>query len=148
MTNLVAEITGGTPLGVLKGLGPLGNVLGPTSDPALAFANFTSTLSTAMGILTISAGIWFIIQILAGAFQWLASGGEKQGVENAKKRITNAIMGLFVVVFSYALISIVGLIFGFNILSPFKSLMGIPIGGQATPGWGNPVTCTTPPCPQ
>ncbi len=128
MTNLVAEITGGTPLGGssggLKGLGPLGEFT-QTSVGTPAFTEFTNVFSTALGVLTISAGLWFIIQVFGGAFQWLASGGDKDGVQKAQKKITNAIVGLFVVVFSYALISIVGLIFGINILSPIYSLVGI-----------------------
>ncbi len=122
MTRLLAQITGGTPLGFLKGIGSLGEV----SDATTAFIKFTNVLSTALGILTVSAGVWFIFQILMGSFQWLSSGGDKQGVENARKRITNAIIGLFVVIASYALISLVGLVFGINILSPVNSLLGFP----------------------
>lgn len=108
-------------LGPLQGLGTLGKV----ENTLDAFSKFTSVFSTGIGILTISGGIWFIIQIFGGAFAWLASGGEKQAVQNAQKRIGNAVLGLFVVIFSYALISIIGLVFGFNILSPFKALFGI-----------------------
>jgi hypothetical protein len=107
-------------LGTLEGLGPLGKV--NTSDPIWSFATFTSVMSTGLAVLTVSGGIWFIIQIMAGTFQWLSSGGEKQALQNAQKRIMNAILGLFVVVFSYALIYIIGIIFGIDILSPARSL--------------------------
>ncbi len=117
--NLLAQ----TDLGTLKGLGPLGNLGDKQVLSTVAFLQFTRVFSVGLGILTISAGIWFIIQISAGAFQWLSSGGEKQALQNAQKRIVNAIMGMFVVVFSYALISIIGLIFGINILSPVNSLL-------------------------
>lgn len=113
--KLLAQVN----LGTLKGLGPLGEI----TDNTDAFVKFTNILSTAIGIMTVSAGIWFIFQIFIGAFQWLSSGGEKQGVENARKRLSNAIVGLFVVVASYALISLVGLVFGINILSPVSSLL-------------------------
>lgn len=123
-------------LGTLQGLGTLGTI----TDTSSAFTKFINVFSTALGVLTISGGIWFVIQILIGAFQWLASGGEKQALQNAQKRLSNAILGLFVVVFSYALISIVGLIFGINILEPFKWLGFTSISNsvyQYTP----PVTC-------
>lgn len=115
------------PLGKLKGLGPLGDIA--SSDQA--FAKFTNAFSVGLSILTISGGIWFIIQIGAGAFQWIASAGEKDALSKAQKRISNAIFGLFVIIFAYALISIVGQIFGFDILSPYKSLFGI--GGSIDP---------------
>jgi len=119
-----------TKLGTLEGLGPLGKI----ADETEAFAKFTNVISTGLGVLTVSAAIWFIIQIGAGSFQWLSSGGEKQALQNAQKRIINAIVGLFVVVFSYALIGIVGMIFGLNILAPFGWLPGFssnygPAGG-------------------
>lgn len=123
------------PLGTFQGLGKLGDTSTWTKSGTDAFTLFATTFSTGIGVLTIAAGIWFIIQIFAGAFQWLASGGEKQALQNAHKRILNAVLGLFVVIFSYALIYIIGLIFGINILSPYKSIMGIPLdnGGGTLP---------------
>lgn len=128
----------GTPIGNITGLGPLGEGIGVYLD---AFDKFTLVLSATIGVLTVSAGLWFIFQIFAGAFQWLSSSGEKQALENARKRISNAIIGLLVVVLSYGLISIVGLIFGFNILSPYSSLIkiGFPSGGGPPPP--PPPTC-------
>ncbi len=117
------------PLGTFEGVGPLGDFTKTlTKGGTEPFALFVSTLSTGIGVLTVAAGVWFIIQIFAGAFQWLAGGGEKQALQNAQKRIVNAILGLFVVVFSYALIGIIGLIFGINILCPFGDLFSNTIG--------------------
>lgn len=110
-------------LGRFEGIGTLAKDI--TSGNA-AFTKFTSVFSTGLAVLTISGGIWFIIQIAGGAFRWLASGGEKESLQKAQKHITNAIFGLFVIIFSYALIGIVGKIFGFDILSP------------ATPFWSSP----------
>lgn len=115
-------------LGRFEGIGALGKI--SSSDGA--FAQFTKVFSTGLAVLTVSGGIWFIIQIASGAFQWLASAGEKDALQKAQKRISNAIFGLFVIIFAYALISIVGQIFGFDILSPYKSLFGIP-GGPVDP---------------
>ena len=102
-------------LGTFKGIGTLAE--GITSGNA-AFTKFTGAFSTGLAVLTVSGGIWFIIQIGAGAFQWLSSAGEKDALSKAQKRISNAIFGLFVIIFSYALIGIVGKIFGFDVLSP------------------------------
>ena len=110
----------------LEGLGPLGNLgnlFGGNIGSALN--QFEYTISVTIGVLTISAGIWFIFQIFAGAYQWLASGGEKQGVENARKRITNAVVGLFIVVASYLLIGLVGKVFGLDILVPSTTIKNL-----------------------
>jgi hypothetical protein len=105
-------------LGTFEGLGPLGII----GSKEYALKEFTKVFSSGLGVLTVSAGIWFIIQIGAGAFQWLSSAGEKDALQKAQKKISNAIFGLFVVIFSYALIYIVGYIFGINILNPVGAL--------------------------
>ncbi len=129
-------------LGTFEGLGSLGkDTASWTKGGNEAFILFTTTFSTGIGVLTVAAGIWFIIQFFSGSFQWLASGGEKQALQNAQKRIVNAVLGLFVVIFAFALISIISLIFGVDILSPYKALMGIWPGVDPGPG-----PCLNPPC--
>ena len=68
--------------------------------------------------MTIAAGIWFMFQFIAGGLSWLTAGGDKAGVQTAQKRITNAVIGLTVVVAAYALIWIIGELLGFDILHP------------------------------
>ena len=103
------------PLGTFEGIGTLAKGINSGND---AFTKFTGAFSTGLAVLTVSGGIWFIIQIGAGAFQWLASAGEKDALSKAQKRISNAIFGLFVIIFSYALIGIVGKIFGLMFFHP------------------------------
>lgn len=113
-------------IGTFEGLGPLGTGLDTTATPPyLAIAKFIDVISKAIGVLTVSAGIWFIIQIFIGAFKWLVSGGEKQALQNAQKHITNAILGLFVVVISYALISLIGLFFGIDMLNIKQTIINL-----------------------
>ena len=115
----------------LEGIGPLGNpgnAFGNPANPNPSLVRFESTLSTTIGVLTISAGIWFIFQIFIGAYQWLVSSGEKQALQNAQKKLTNAIVGLFIVVFAYILIGVVSKIFGINILAPACLILQI-VGG-------------------
>lgn len=109
-------------LGTFEGLGPLGRVNGPSG--AGVFGQFEGLISTSLGVLTVSAGLWFVFQIFGGAMGWLASGGEKQSLQNAQKRIVNAIVGLIVVVMSYTFIAIIGAFVGLHILSPFAALNG------------------------
>lgn len=117
MNSLLAQ---GTPVGnLLEGIGPLGSRTTSTTAFATSTA-FTKIISITIGVLTISAGLWFIVQVFTGAIAWLGSGGDKQGVQGAQKKITNAIIGLAVIVLSYALISIVGTVLGLNILDFFS----------------------------
>lgn len=111
-------------LGCFSGLGPLGEI-GCNAAPDVPLTQFETTISVVIGVTTICAGLWFILQILTHSFKWLVSGGEKQAIEAAHKGITHAVIGLFLVVFSYALISLVGLIFGLRILNPAQTVKNI-----------------------
>ncbi|NIM12953.1 MAG: hypothetical protein GTN82_13125, partial [Candidatus Aminicenantes bacterium] len=56
---LLAE--NGTPLGELKGLGPLG-FEGVKITKETAFQLFNQSMSIIIGLLTVIAGIWFLFQ--------------------------------------------------------------------------------------
>ncbi len=125
-------MTVATTLGKFRGLGPLG--LFTLNNSTDAFIQFEKVISLILAVLTVSAGLWFVFQLFGGAMGWLASGGEKQALQNAQKRISNAIVGLLVVVFSYTIIAIISSIFGLYILSPWEALQGrLPQNTAANP---------------
>ena len=62
----------------------------------------------------------FVIAVLAalgfhiwGGFKWLTSGGEKEGVENARSTIIAAIVGLILIFLSYVILNFVLIFLGF-----------------------------------
>ena len=98
-----------------------GEEFGPWSQPGdidTAAGFFAKIISNLIGLLTIVAGIWFIFQFIIGAFGWLSAGGDKAAVQAAQSRLTNAFIGLIVVIAAYAIIWIVGKMLGFDILEP------------------------------
>lgn len=58
----------------------------------------------------------FFFMLLIGAIQWISSGGDKGAVEAARGRITNAIIGLVVLLSLFAITQLLGFFFGINIL--------------------------------
>ena len=62
------------------------------------------------GIL-IAAGILSFFFLLIGGIQWIIAGGDKEGTEKARKRITAALIGLTIVFSAYALATLVKAIF-------------------------------------
>ncbi len=101
--------------GTFEGFGPLGKPQGT------GILNLTSFLSTLIGVLTIIAFIWFTIQFILGAISIITAGGDKQALEGARKKITNAIIGVVVVIAAVFVIDLVGTIFGI----PFLDLYGL-----------------------
>lgn len=77
------------------------------------FAN--SILPTLIGYAFLIAAAVFVLMLIIGGVQWVSAGSDKGRLESAKARITNAIVGLVVLVVMYALIQLVNQIFGLNI---------------------------------
>ena len=115
MTNYLADSSPIqiAPSGGFTGFGPLGNVTSKSG----ALLTFSSFISTAIGVMTLVAFIWFIITFFTGVVSIIGAGGDKQALETAKKKITTAIIGLVVTIAAIFLIEVIGQIFGINILS-------------------------------
>ena len=109
-----------TPIGQIggpTGFGPWGN-LGSITDTGISARAFTQILSQVIGVMTIIAGIWFILQFIIASFGFLTAGGNQGNVKKAWYTITHTLIGLVVVVAAYALISLFGSMLGFDILNP------------------------------
>jgi hypothetical protein len=118
MTNLLADISI-APSGGFKGFGKLG-LVGSTAESAdITFSTF---LSSAIGIMTIIAIIWFIFLFITGAISYMTSGGDKAAIEGAKKRIVNGVIGLVIVIISLFIIKLIGYLLGIPDILNFVSL--------------------------
>ncbi|MBI3290134.1 hypothetical protein HYZ78_01930 [Candidatus Microgenomates bacterium] len=87
---------------------------GPVNDPVGYLGVFLPTL---INIAFIIAVIIFVFVLLWGGISWMTSGSDKQKVEEARSKVTNGIIGLFVVFFIFVIISVVEMLFGINIMS-------------------------------
>jgi hypothetical protein len=106
-----------TPLGEIRGLGPLGFETEEVTKEA-AFQLLNEVISVIVGLLTVIAGIWFIFQIIIAGYQWLSSGGDKASVAAARDKLTYSVIGLVIVVMAFAIVSVIGTIFGIDFLQP------------------------------
>ncbi|OGC97660.1 hypothetical protein A2634_02985 [Candidatus Amesbacteria bacterium RIFCSPHIGHO2_01_FULL_48_32] len=103
-------------------IGDVGSFGSTTTD---SFAKFEAIMSTVVGLLTIGAGLWFVVQLLLGAIHWISAGGDKQAVSNARGQITHAIVGLAIVAGSYVLVIMVGYIFGVELVNVAATLRSL-----------------------
>jgi hypothetical protein len=112
MKNLIAAtINFGPSNGSFSG--PAKGIFAPGGSPQ---DNLEMLISTVVGVMTVIAGIWFIFIFLIGAVGIITSGGDKGAYETARKRITSGLVGLIIIVFSIAIISLIGKVLGFDIL--------------------------------
>lgn len=70
-----------------------------------------------MVVAVLAALIWLII----GGLKWILSGGEKEKIEEARKQIVAALVGLIIVILTFVILNFV------------LSLFGISIGGLNLP---------------
>lgn len=117
MKNLLAENLGPP----LEGIGPLSK----PGDIGNAANLFNQTISIVVGVLTVSAGIWFIFQFFIGAFGWVTSGGDKAKLQEARSRIVQSIIGLVVVIAGIFIIQLIGSFLGLDILKPGEFVINV-----------------------
>jgi hypothetical protein len=72
-------------------------------------------ISWAITIILVFAGLIFFFMLLIGGIQWITSGGDKVKTENARNRITAALIGLVIVFSAWAIAQLLNTIFGVNI---------------------------------
>jgi hypothetical protein len=78
-------------------------------------------LTAALGIATIILLVWIVM----GGFEWILSNGEKQGLENARNKITNGIIGLVIIALAVAIFIFIGEVLGINVLK-----INLPVAGK------------------
>jgi len=60
-------------------------------------------------------GLYFFVQILRSGYDWINAGGDKEAVQKARARLTNAITGVVLLFSVFMIIFIVETVFGISI---------------------------------
>ncbi len=71
-------------------------------DPTAAAGNL---LTVGIKLFFIFAGVAALVYLLRGSFDWITSGGEKEKIAGARQRITNALVGILILVAVLAVIA-------------------------------------------
>jgi hypothetical protein len=77
---------------------------------------FNKLLPNLISLSFIVGAIIFVAIIIVGAIQWIISGGDKAGIESAKGKITNAVIGLVILLSLFAIIYVLENFFGIKLL--------------------------------
>ena len=83
------------------------------SDPTGA-GGISKFLSNLIALIYTIATIVLIFMLLWGAFDWITSGGDKEKIQEARGRITNAIIGIVLFSLAFAAIAVLGEFTGFK----------------------------------
>lgn len=109
------------PAGGFKGFGPLG-LVGKSANDAPSLFNLV--ISTTIGVITAIGFIYFTINIIIAAIDMIIAGSDKQKFTDARKKITNNIIGVVVLISGVFIVSLVGQIFAIGFLNPV-GLLGL-----------------------
>ncbi|MEI8360562.1 MAG: pilin [bacterium] len=87
-------------------------------------ANIASLIKIFLGML----GVIFVVLIMSAGYQWFMAGGDAKKIEEARDKITRAVVGLVIVISAYSITYFV-----FNQLDTLNS-----VGDPVNNGGGSP----------
>lgn len=96
--------------------------LGVPQPSGMQITDIGKLISSIISLAFIIAGILTFAFLVWGGIDWLTSGGDKTKTENARNRITAALVGLAIVAASYAIMRLISYFFGVNILDTGTTL--------------------------
>lgn len=74
-------------------------------------------LPNMVGLALVIGTVIFFFILIFGAIQWITSGGDKARLEIAKSKITNALIGIVILLTVFVVLKIIEDFFGINILT-------------------------------
>ncbi|OGY90316.1 MAG: hypothetical protein A3B30_02010 [Candidatus Komeilibacteria bacterium RIFCSPLOWO2_01_FULL_52_15] len=83
----------------LESLGEVGTQVYGKSQPTPIKESIGRLVQILLGLL----GTFFIVLIIWGGAEWMFSGGNEKKIDSAKKRLSNAAIGLTIVFIAYSL---------------------------------------------
>jgi hypothetical protein len=107
-------------LGPIRGPGQL--IPGPATPVKPLFNSFITFL---LGFFTILGTIFFLFQLLVGAYTWLNAAGNQNNAAAARTRIFQALLGLIVLIAGYAIVGLIASLFDIQVYNPLQYFPGV-----------------------
>jgi len=76
--------------------------------PDVGYSDIGTFINAAIQLAFIVAIIVALAMLVWGAVEWIFSGGNKESVDGARKRIVNALIGLTILAVAFAIITLAG----------------------------------------
>lgn len=92
------------------------NISDPNRFAPAKFSSFQSILNIVVPNMILGASLLFLAMLLLGAFQWLTAGDNPENLKKSSKTLTFAVIGLAIVIVSFTVVKLIGLILQVNIL--------------------------------
>lgn len=117
LISSIAQIQGN-----LRGRGIIGLEGKSAADLAKGVGGtFENLVTGIVGVLTAAGVLWFLIQFIVGAYALMTAGGNAEKIGAAQMKITNAIVGLVVLLAALVIVSLIGFLLGFDLILDLQS---------------------------
>lgn len=97
--------------------------------PGVQVNNSTTQLeniiSSIIGFLSVVAVIFFVIQIILAGYGFISASGDEKKVEAARKKLTDSILGLTIIVVAFGLGALLTNILGFGKIFDLNSVINL-----------------------
>jgi len=113
------------------------DLAGQAVDQDLAgaqFQTFGDFLSRILSLILIVAGLMLLLYMIWGAINWMSAGGDSGKVQKARDQITQAVIGLVVLLSTLAIFNLLQTFFGFEIITYDRTTRIQRAAQQATSG--------------
>ena|SRR3989344_3537542 len=70
-------------------------------------ADFSAIALRVINVLLAVAGLVAVIFLIVGGFRYVTAGGNEEAAESGKKTITNAIIGIVIIVLAFVIVRVV-----------------------------------------
>ncbi len=91
----------------------------------IALSNFEKIISTSIAVITIVAGLFFLIKTFTAFFSIVTAGPDAGKIKKAKDQVVHSILGIILLVVAYSMVGLFGSIVGLNILDVKGSILTI-----------------------
>ncbi len=105
-------------------------------EPDNSVSQLESIISNVIGVITIVAFIFFTFQIIFAGYAFISANGDEKKLETSRKKLTNGILGLTIVVVAYGLTAFIANLLG---LDNVFSLQSLPFFRESTSPGYNPI---------
>ncbi len=83
---------------------PPGSQFIDPKNPAAALGNL---IANGVQLFLLAAAVLMLVYLLWGGLDWILSGGDKERLQKARQKITNAVVGMFVIIGALSIFALV-----------------------------------------
>lgn len=81
-------------------------------EPGNSVSQLEEIISNIIGFVTIIAFVFFLFQIIFAGYTFMSANGDEKKLETSRKKLTNGILGLTIVVVAYGLTAFIAKLLG------------------------------------